>query len=105
MEIHMKLDLYAKVILTIIAGCLLWICLRDITVRASANTQEGQPVVITGWRNMNSPIPIQINAISQAGPADFGGGKWDALKVSNDRFPLIVVEQKPTPTPIPSSPK
>ena len=52
-EEKMKTDLYTKVVLTVIALCLAWLCARDVvsmpTVRAAAPI-AAQDAVITGVR-------------------------------------------------------
>jgi hypothetical protein len=51
----MKPDTYTKVVLTVIAGCLLWLCAMNTgrPLGAQQNLQLGagtaQPVVIVGW--------------------------------------------------------
>ena len=43
------LDRYTKAVLTVIATCLVWLCVRDFTpVRPAHAQQRPQPVVITG---------------------------------------------------------
>ncbi len=53
-EEKMKTDLYTKAVLTFIALCLAWLCLRDIvslsTVQAAAPAAAAQEVIITGVR-------------------------------------------------------
>jgi hypothetical protein len=44
----MKNDAYTKTVLTIIAICLVWICVRDVTISRPAQASEPQPVIITG---------------------------------------------------------
>lgn len=47
----MKLDLYTKFVLTVIAVCLVWVCLRDVAFVRSAQAappQSTQDVRITG---------------------------------------------------------
>jgi hypothetical protein len=45
-EPTMKIDAYTKTVLTIIAICLVWICVKDVTRSAQANAP--QPVIVTG---------------------------------------------------------
>ncbi len=63
----MKSDLYTKAVLTIIALCLTWICVRDVvstpTAQAAAPAQE---VVITG-------VKIQLKDLSGNPVADVNG--------------------------------
>jgi hypothetical protein len=53
-EEKMKTDLYTKVVLTVIALCLAWLCARDVVslpaARAAAPVVGAQEVIITGVR-------------------------------------------------------
>ena len=68
----MKIDWYTKTILTIIAACLVWMCVRSAgeTVLAQARPQPqpqvqaaqwaplpAQPVVVVGWGRLNPSVP------------------------------------------------
>src|SRR5215211_3781247 len=62
MEWTMKIDVYTKAVLTIIALCLIWISVRDLPLAKTVNAQfgpSGQSVVITGW-NLPGPIPVAV---------------------------------------------
>ena len=52
----MKTDAYTKVVLTIIAACLVWICLNNVTpvTQAQAKPSEPMPVVLVDAKG----IPI-----------------------------------------------
>ena len=96
----MKLDLYTKLILTVIAGCLLWICIRDANFSSSAHAQNIQQVEIVGWR-LPAPFPVQINSVAAMPVRGFGDfGK--PLPVEQARLPLPVIQITPTPTPSPA---
>ena len=69
----MRTDLYTKVVLTVIAGCLLSICLGQASSLTSLNAQSREPdrVLITGWvdetgfvkklpGNPNSALPVVV---------------------------------------------
>lgn len=60
----MKTDRYTKLVLTIIAICLIWICSRDFIfipqVQAAAATAPAQEVVITGVK-----IPLRDGSGAQ----------------------------------------
>lgn len=85
----MKFDAYVKLILTIIAVCLTWICVRDINVTPSAHAQAPvSPFEIKTYRLIwnlqnnlgtveltradNRVIPVQIKH-----PEEFAG--WAAI--------------------------
>jgi hypothetical protein len=60
----MRTDAYTKVMLTVIAACLLWICARSAgqTVIAQAQPAQysplpAQPVVVVGWGRLNPAAP------------------------------------------------
>ena len=54
---------YTEIMLTLIALCLLWICVRDVRVVDVAQATDGQPVVLVGIRQP-------------------GVGAWDPIRVS-----------------------
>lgn len=90
----MKPDLYTKVILTVIAVCLVWICIRDVTFsnRAIAQIdQVGQRVYITGIAQ-GVYFPVAITSI----------GRGQLFDIPNSWQPLPVSLQSPTPTPSPT---
>ena len=50
----MRVDLYTKVVLTVIAMCLVWLCLDRSQVSPVAHAQnEYQRMVIVGWQTAN----------------------------------------------------
>jgi hypothetical protein len=65
---RMNIDRYTKVVLTIIAGCLLWICAMGAgpslsAQRASVITNAVQPVVIVGTGTVDQQGTIVVNYI------------------------------------------
>jgi hypothetical protein len=61
----MKTDLYTKTVLTIIALCLLWICLGGPSLMTPVQAQrEPQDVVIAGWKG--EPTSRNVNQLSMA---------------------------------------
>jgi hypothetical protein len=87
----MKIDWYTKTMLTVIAACLVWMCVRSAgeTVLAQAQARQAQarpdaqarpqaqalwsplpaqPVVVVGWGRMNPAVPGGIE-IDWADPA------------------------------------
>ena len=80
----MKTDLYTKVVLTIIALCLIWVCVREVSVSRTAYAQGGQPVSIVGIKG-GLIIPVGIAGIDR-----YPATPWDPLPVSETTNPLPV---------------
>lgn len=60
MEAEVKIDLYTKVVLTGIFGCLLWLCVNNPPVSTTLNAQLGPtPVVIAGYTHRGSTEGIE----------------------------------------------
>ncbi len=80
----MKVDVYTKAVLTVIALCLVWISFRSMGDISVANAQTTQPVEIVGWR-LNGPIHVQISGVRQgyytAGTGQPYSAPWDSLPV------------------------
>ena len=58
----MRTDIYTKAVLTIIAGCLLWICAMSAGQPLNAQPIQysalpAQPVVVVGWGRLNPAAP------------------------------------------------
>ena len=107
----MTTDVYTKAVLTVIAACLLWICLNGATpvMQAQAAKPEPTPVVLVdvkgnpiytseGLRvNLNlRPLPVEITnpALPVAVRSIQQGSSWDAI-------PVRVLREPPTLQPIP----
>jgi hypothetical protein len=62
----MKTDLYTRVVLTVIALCLLWMSVGGPLLITPVQARGGQSVVIAGWLNQSgeernfekSPLPV-----------------------------------------------
>ena len=59
----MKIDTYTKAVLTVIAACLVWLCVKssgDVVVAQSQANPVGplpaQPVVVVGWGRLNPAV-------------------------------------------------
>jgi hypothetical protein len=59
----MKIDWYTKAVLTIIAACLVWLCVRSTGETLVAQSQPAQvsalpaqPVVVVGWGRLNPAV-------------------------------------------------
>jgi hypothetical protein len=86
----MKPDWYTKVVLTVIAGALVWLCIRDTapTVHARAISQE--VVRIAGVDDDRNPIAVKIVGIERAhwvaNPGQFNPVErsmaWEAIPVA-----------------------
>jgi hypothetical protein len=62
----MKPDRYTKAVLTIIAGALVWICVRDLIPPVHAGGKApGQEMVTLARINDREPIPVKIVAIER----------------------------------------
>jgi hypothetical protein len=104
----MKTDLYTKTLLTVIAGCLLWLCVNGAIPTASAQAQQPPPahVVLVDQNNVpitalpvavmnqslpvtmaTSPVPVMITAIERV-------GTWTPV-------PVDVIRPAPTLQPTP----
>jgi hypothetical protein len=93
----MKADGYTKVVLTIIAACLVWLCIRGTTI-TPVSAQSPQEVVLVGVRGARTilavrptgdwyetalpveaprPLAARIVGLERAGAA-----RWDAVDVN-----------------------
>ena len=92
----MKTDRYTQAILTLIAFCLLWLCLNSGSLApASAHAADGtQEVVIVGMRlNDGQSIPVRLTGIKRYsytvnadGPKPYDVKEsWEALPVCNSK--------------------
>jgi hypothetical protein len=118
----MNADLYTKAVLTVIAACLIWICVNGMTPSAQAQTAPtpGQPVRVMivdekgnplhttqGFRVNLGPQPLPIFVSNTSLPVTVGNsslavavrsiqraGAWDPLQVQVLRDPPTLM---PTP--------
>jgi len=76
----MRIDLYTRIVLTVIATCLIWLCVVLTPVGTSAQAQVGvQDVRIVGVKHpgYSKPDPFAL------GPRESRLlGDWDALSVT-----------------------
>jgi hypothetical protein len=113
----MRIDLYTKCVLTVIAACLVWMCVSGVTPAAYAQAARPQPtpVVIVDFKGqplqtlpvsvLNRAIPVVV-ANPQAIPVSMEstvgvtirsverGGAWDP-------FDVRIMREAPTLQPIP----
>ena len=108
----MNIDLYTKTILTVIAACLVWMCLSGVTPSTFAQGQQAGPtrVILVDERNAplntanglrvdvgTQPIPVTLSP-SQTLPVAIMSiqrrGTWEPIVVD-------VLKQPPTLMPTP----
>lgn len=80
----MKIDLYTKAALTVIAACLVWICIAQ-TWAPSAQAQGDQRVVLVGIEPTDGAVPVLIRGIERGRTS--GDGRyypWQPLPVDDD---------------------
>jgi hypothetical protein len=69
----MIVDRYTKAVLTVIAGCLLWICAMGVAPRVDAQQPTPdlagpvQPVIIVGTGSMDRTGKVAVNFTQQSG--------------------------------------
>ena len=106
----MRTDLYLKSVLTVIAACLLWMCVNGVTPAALAQTKPSEPtrVVLVDERNVPlstvqglhvnvglqtvpvsiaNPVAVRLTSIERA-------GSWQPVEVRVLREPSTLL---PTP--------
>ena len=94
-------DRYTKAVLTVIAGCLLWLCLmmtpgRPVqaqqlaTVPADILPQRAQPVVIVGWGEMSTQGRIVLSLKRQP----------DGTMVTDTTMPMRLPYSAQNPMPV-----
>ncbi len=104
----MNVDAYTNAVLTIIAACLVWICLNGVTPVAGAQAARPAPApvilvdangtplsavpVIVG--NPSLPVEVTNRALAVAVQSIQRGAQWDAIQVQ-------VMREPPTLMPIP----
>ena len=91
---YMKIDTYTKFVLTIIAICLAWICLKDIAVFPALYADEEPDVVdvrIVGLQrtSWDSWDPVLLD-ISENLPVDVKGSVVIPVKIENKILPVDV---------------
>jgi len=106
----MKTDTYTKAVLTVIALCLVWLCVNDATPAAQAQAdlaqparvilvdEKGVPIYTAQGVRVNlgaAPLPVAVNnAVSVAVRSIQRGTRWDPIEVQ-------VLREPPTLRPVP----
>ncbi len=104
----MRIDLYTKAILTVIAACLCWLCLNTVTpnVSAQAPRPAPTPVVLVDASGMplralpvmvaNPSLPVEVTnqSLPVAVQSIQRGAAWDPVRVQ-------LIRDAPTPMPVP----
>jgi len=115
----MRTDLYTKAILTVIAICLVWMCVSVTpTVQAQAAPASPTPVMLVDARGvpLMTPEGLRVNVGGQTLPVMIRNESVPVL-VNNDLVPVVlrsverrgvwqavqvdVLKQPPTPMPTP----
>lgn len=89
----MRVDLYTKTVLTVIAGALVWLCFLQMTPAVHAqNPVAAQRVVITGFESDSAyGLPVTLVSVAQGRRVteDQWGRKvvltasWDHIRVND----------------------
>ena len=73
----MPTDAYTKTVLTLIAGCLMWLCATNAgwPVQAQPRTpalasERAQPVVIVGWGTLDADGRVRLSMSERTGITD-----------------------------------
>ena len=107
-RLGMKVDLYTKAVLTVIAACLCWMCLNSVTpsVAAQAASPSPTPVVLVDLNgtplksvpvivgNPSLPVELTNRPLAVAVESIQRGTAWDPIRVQ-------VMREPPTLMPIP----
>jgi len=91
---YMKIDAYTKFVLTVVAVCLVWICLKDIALFPALYAAEEKDVVdvrIVGFQrtSWDSWDPVLLD-ISDNLPVDVKGSVVIPVKIENEILPVDV---------------
>ncbi len=81
----MKKDKYLKFILTIIAICLIWICIRDIRIGRNTVYAEGYN---------SGQTEVELSFIYPSAKSAIKSAVWDAIQLSQ---PIQVEMYSPNP--------
>jgi cobalamin biosynthesis protein CbiD len=106
----MRIDLYTKTVLTVIAVCLVWMCINGATPVAWAQADKAQPSRVILVNEEGVPLftsdGLRVNVGTEALPVSVRNtvpvavrslqrvGRWDPLEVH-------VLREPPTLAPIP----
>jgi hypothetical protein len=74
----MRIDRYTKVVLTVIAACLVWLSLGGPNLLPTAHAQSTPHVLIEGWVDTKAKVhyfPVDSNETSRLPVADVSGAR------------------------------
>ena len=101
-----KADVYTKFILTVIAVCLVWICVRDMNVIPKAYAASADDVIDVRIRAIEKSSweewdPLRIEVLDDM-PVEVKGAVILPVEIKNELLPVDVknVEVKRTLTPL-----
>jgi hypothetical protein len=101
----MKTDTYTKAVLTVIAACLLWLCVTTTAQPLKAQPQQysplpAQPVVVVGWGRLNPSAPGGVE-LAWSDPVRKIGDPSVPIRPGDPKSdPLRVHLELPAPLPI-----
>lgn len=90
----MRMDIYTKAVLTVIAVCLVWMCVREGTFAQPAIGQPSVNCVISGW-----VLPGPIGVVARLDPGYTNYVRVDQAQDKFLRVHEIGVVPAATPTP------
>lgn len=102
----MRTDTYTKVVLTIIAACLLWLCAMSAGQPLKAQPLQysalpAQPVVVVGWGRLNPGAPGGIEIAWSDPGRKISEASVQVRPATDPKFdPLRVRVEMPTPLPV-----
>jgi len=98
--------MYTKAVLTLIAGCLLWICITSAGQPLKAQPLQysplpAQPVVVVGWGRLNPGVSGGIEIAWSDSARRISEPAVPVRPASDPKFePLRVRVELPTPLPV-----
>ena len=100
------IDTYTKAVLTVIAACLLWLCLMSTGQPLRAQPQQysplpAQPVVVVGWGRLNPAAPGGIEIAWSDPSRKISEPAVPIRPASDPRHDAVRVRiEMPTPLPV-----
>ena len=92
----MKTDFYTKVMLTVIAACLVWMCVNGITPAVSAQAQQAPPTRVIVVDEKGVPVStaqgLRVNVGAQALPVTIANPVMigNAITIANPTLPVAI---------------
>lgn len=100
----MKVDLYTKAILTVIAVCLVWICVNGATPVVGAQTARPEPTPVVLVDAKGAPLytadGLRVNVGPRALPVTVNNASLP-VTIGNPFLRVQVLREPPTQRPVP----